>query len=81
MTIQSNKTEIVKFLVSQWDKPEFIAKLQGKTMYVTEGSSCWRITEDSLEIAPELECSHEEADTRILLHAKYAKWPCGHSCR
>ena len=39
-------------------------------MYVTEGSSCWGITEDSYEIVPELECSHEEVDTRMLLHAK-----------
>ena len=75
MSIQSNKTEIVKFLVSEWKKPEFTAKLEGKIMYVTEGSSCWRIKEDSSEIVPELECSHEEADTRMLLHAKYANGP------
>ena len=72
MSIQSNKAEIVKFLVSEWKKSEFTAKLEGRTMYVTEGSSCWRIKEDSSEIVPELECSHEEADTRMLLHAKYA---------
>eukprot|EP00795_Rhopilema_esculentum_P004100 gene4100-20281_t len=39
---------------------------------LTGGGSCWRIPEDSSEIVSELECSHEEADTRMLLHAKYA---------
>ena len=36
---------------------------------------CWRITEDNSEIISGLECSHEEAETRMLLHAKYANGP------
>ena len=75
LAIQSNKTEIVKFLVSEWKKIKFIDKLKDKNLYVTEGSCYWRLSSNICEIIPELACSHEAADTRMLLHTSYAEGP------
>ena len=40
-------------------------------LYVTEGSKCWKLTTGSTDNVPELESSHEEVDTRMILHAKH----------
>ena len=44
-------------------------------LYVTEGSKCWNLTTGSTDNVPELESSHEEADTRMILQAKHANRP------
>lgn len=45
LSIASNKVEIVKFLVSQWKKEEFIirSKLGNRTLYVTIQDECWKL--------------------------------------
>ena len=48
-----------------------------RTLYITAGSECHCITSPAPRsvqcvVQPDLECTHEEADTRILLHAKHA---------
>ena len=73
MSTQTNKTEVVHFLVSQRKKSEYTSRLDNKVLYVTEGSKCWKLTTGSTDNVPELESSHEEADTRMILHAKHAK--------
>ena len=40
LTVSSNKTEIVKFLVSQWKKEEFRRKLGERTLFVTTQDEC-----------------------------------------
>ena len=44
-------------------------------MYVTEDSNCWKLATGSTDNVPELESSHEEADTGMILHAKHASGP------
>ena len=75
LALPCNKTEIVKFLVSFWKKPECTAKLGQRVLYVTQEEECWELTSSSIDIVPELRCSHEEADTRIILHAKHTESP------
>ena len=72
MSTSNNKEEVVKFLVSAWKNAEFSAQLNGRTLYITEGSACWKITQSTCEEILDLKCNHEEADTRMILHAKYA---------
>lgn len=67
-----NKKELIKFLVSQWKRPEKRIRLKEKTLYVTCEDKCFKITRNSCVEVEELESSQEEADTRILLHAHHA---------
>ena len=45
--------------------------------FVTCGEKCWRITREETSLIDELQSSQEEADTRMLLHAKHA-WDSGY---
>ena len=74
--IASNKVEIVKFLVSQWKKEEVRSKLGDRTLYVTIQDECWKLDSTMSQPVPELKCSHEEADTRMILHAHHAGGTC-----
>ena len=76
LSVTSNKIEIVKFLLLQWTNPEFRSKLVDRTMYVTSEDQCWKLTSSTSELVPELQCSHEEADTRIVLHVQHASGKC-----
>ena len=75
MSIQTNKTEVVHFLMSQWKRSEYTSRLGNKVLYVTESSKCWKLTTGTTDNVPELESSHEEADTRMILHAKHTNCP------
>ena len=75
LSIQSNKTKIVNFIVSEWKKPQFTSRLGNKVMFLTQGSKCWKLTATCTSAVPELKCNHEEADTRMVLHAKHANSP------
>ena len=68
----SNKSSLIQFLVGEWQKPKYTEKLQGKILYVTHREHCWKITNETTELVPELTSQHEEADGRILLHAAHA---------
>ena len=74
-SIQWNKPEVVKFIVSEWKKPKFTSRLGNKVMFVTQGSKCWKFTATCTSAVPELECNHKDADTRIVLHAKHVNSP------
>ncbi|KAK6169757.1 hypothetical protein SNE40_020746 [Patella caerulea] len=67
--VNTNKEELFKFL-SQVLVQEYVQE-NGKELYVTEIDHVQSIPEkeDLLGISP---CNHEEADTRILLHAAHA---------
>ena len=41
-------------------------------MFVTYEDKCLKLTQEKCEEAPALECSHEEADTRLFMHAHHA---------
>ena len=60
-----NKTELFKFLSQQAVK---VPTADGKSVYATDGSNvlCSSADADLSNLVP---CSHEEADTRLFLHA------------
>ena len=76
LSVTANKPEIVKFLVSQWKTEAFRGRLGNRIMYVTTEDQCWRLDADTCDPVPELECNHEEADTRMVLHAQHAGGTC-----
>ena len=61
--------------MSQWKKSEYTSRLGNKVLYVTESSKCCKLATGSTDNIPELESSHEEADTRMILHTKHASGP------
>ena len=73
MSVSSNKTEVVKSIVSEWKKPEFTSKLESKLLFVTLGEEYWKLGSTGIEAVPELQSDHEEADTRMILHASIFK--------
>lgn len=76
LSVTANKPEIFKFLVSQWNTEAFRGKLCNHTMYATTEDQCWRVDAAACEPVPEVHCNHEEADTRVDLHARHTGGMC-----
>ena len=72
MASADNKTELLAFMAQEWQQLPYQALLESKTLYVTHGEGCIKITGQSVEDVPELKSRQEEADIRLLLHAKHA---------
>lgn len=68
----SNKNSLIKFLVAEWKHPQYRQLLHGKTLYMTCEETCYKLTKEKCEEVTELHSTHEEADTRLLLHALHA---------
>ena len=73
-----NKVSLIQFLFQKWCM-YMSAKLCGLILYVCVNDQCHCLlpaaTSDApviVERVPELACDHEEADTRMLLHASHA---------
>ena len=64
--LNHNKTELVKFIVSKWEKKNITEKV----FYVTYGEKCVCLNDN--QGVPALYCTQKKADTRIILLAKYA---------
>ena len=77
-----NKESLIKFLCQHW-KMYKSSRLHGvSTIYVTAEEECHvfyssecRDAPVVCSVCPELESNHEEADTRMVLHAKHASNP------
>ena len=75
MSLGQNKEQLVEILFQCWcdANPDALRNVQ---LLVAHKNLCHRIQrkKNILEITllPELTCDHEEADTRLLLHAKHA---------
>ena len=79
LSVAANKAEVVQFLVGQWKEKRFRDKVNDRILYVTEEETeekCWKISMMAVALVPELRCNHEEADTRMLLHAKHGGGKC-----
>ena len=77
LSLDENKVALVSFLVKEWSRPEYAASLQHRSLFVTHGNYCTKMSStDGLSVETsavvELECTHEEADTRMLFHAAHA---------
>ena len=71
-----NKNELIEFLHGEWTSQGYVHFLQGKQLYTTCGSLCYRlqVVDGTVEdiIVPEVQSPHEEADVCMFLHAKHA---------
>lgn len=76
LSLGANKEGLLKFLQDEWASGAYAQMLQGKRLFATCGQSCRVISfqNDILQnqVVPNLLCDHEEADTRLLFHAKHA---------
>ena len=73
----NNKSALLDFLVNEWTSSCYSRMLKNINFYVCSGTGCVRLTStDGEQVSPsevlELTCSHEEADTRLFLHAAHA---------
>lgn len=73
----SYKEEIVKFFIENWKDDQNCVYIGQRSIYVTAGTKCFLITPPAPRsvqcvVQPDLECTQEEADTHMLLHAKHA---------
>ena len=72
-----NKTELVTFFTEEWGTDAYAGRLQHRSLYVTVGRKCVLLHNCYCEVVtseevPDLACTHEEADTKLLLHAAHA---------
>lgn len=75
----SNKEDLLHFLAEEWSRQEYVATrlTSGKSLFVTDRAECYRLTRSEegkvcQEAVPALQSKHEEADTRLVLHAAHA---------
>ena len=68
----SNKIELIKFLVGEWKLQKYKNQLQNRVLFITCKDVCYQVSSQSVVLMPTLQCSHEEADTRLLFHAYHA---------
>ena len=62
----------MEFFGSQWRNAESQLKIGQKPFYVTSRSDVYKINDTVVERVLQLQSNHEEADPRMLLHAKHA---------
>ena len=67
-----NKVAFIQFLANEWKKEEYRSQLGDKVLYVNAEGKCWRIDSGCALQITELFSDQEEADTKIILHAKHA---------
>ena len=75
LACRDNKAELIRFLFQTWRKmPSAI--LKNVTVFAAHDEECHEITAENGQtqerLVPELQCNHEEADTRLFLHCQYA---------
>ena len=68
----NNKCSFIRFLCKEWRNDKYCSKLKQVTLFVAYDRECWKLTADGAVQVDSLACSHEEADTRMLFHAKKA---------
>ena len=68
----SFKSALLKFLFSEWLRPEYAQILSGHSLYFALHDQCHRYTVLNGSVVREpvqqLRCKHEEADTRVIFH-------------
>ena len=72
MRSSTSKTALIKFLCEAWKNDPYPEKLGSKVLFITCEKQCFKVTKEGSEVIDELTTNQEEADTRMLLHAKHA---------
>ena len=71
-----NKTQLIKLLLSEWRRPKYAARLDGRQLFFLCGEECICLTSNNgilVEARPEedLFTSQEEADTHVILQCQH----------
>ena len=71
-----NKRQLLNFLLTQWQQPQFAPHFHGRLLFFVFERQCTRPSStDAMTVdvsdAPDLHSSQEEADSRIILHCAY----------
>ena len=74
---KKNKTQLLSLLLQLWQDPGYAQALKNKSFYVAVACESFRLSSDdgvsvTCQCVEDLFCTHEEADTQVLLHAKHA---------
>ena len=72
LSSNENKNKLTAFIVDHWKTNA--TKIGQKEFYVTSGEKVFKITSTEHREVDELESDHQEADTRMLLHAKHSSY-------
>ena len=72
LSSSENKNALVRFIVPEWKKENYRLAMGIKSIFVTDGERVFKINKDTVIAITELESNHEEADTRMNLHAQHA---------
>ena len=67
----SEKNKITTFLAESWKEESKREKLGSRTMFVMCEEKCFKLIQETCAEMQALRSSHEEADTRLLLHAHH----------
>ena len=67
-----NKDASIAFAVSEWKKEEYLLFIEEKCVYVMNGKNVFKINHDSVSTVENIKSIHEEANTRMILHANHA---------
>ncbi len=67
-----NKTALIEFLAKEWQSDSYRQQLQQKQLFISYQDICIKVTSAGMEDCPALHNNHEEADTKLLMHAKHA---------
>ena len=57
--------------MNEWQKSIYLSKLKENILVITNENKCYKLTSDGLSEMYDLNCNQEEADGRMLLHAKH----------
>lgn len=71
LAASSNKANLIRFLTNLWGTSAFRSKLQSRVMFIAAEDKCWKLTSHEIVEYANLICDHEEADTRLALHAAH----------
>lgn len=73
LACSASKAKLTNFFASDWqENPERRFQIQEKVIFVTFEEKCFKISTTITTEVDSLKCTHEEADTRLLLHAYHA---------
>ena len=72
-----NKEALVGFLYRHWEKYDSDS-YSGVTVYLAHGVECHAFSSNGVNKVDALSADHEEADTRVMLHACHALHECEH---
>ena len=71
LSSSDSKRHLMEYFVQEWERKQHLVG-ENKQLCVTHESKCIRIMKEAVMEVPELACTHEEADTRVILHAYHA---------